>query len=352
MGKLIRRCLGAAFVMILLGLGLALGVNAVKGTEYMNDLLRRMTGGRIDGWMGSLESGISKGEELLHQGISQGEDFLEEHPMDGETGYEIEENVIFDEDRETMIGDAEREFAAEGIRELELEIGGCSFVLQSSEDDRIHVKAENVGRFQAYTDQESFCVKAIQGEVLGIGHGRQRCQVTLFLPENLSLEEVNLELGAGTFDAQRLEASKIELEVGAGALEIEELAADELFAEVGAGKMLLNQMEISGESNFSVGMGHFEGEGTLGGDVNGECAMGSLALVLDGDVSDYDYDMECAAGTIYLDGKKYSGLALEQEIHHSPEHHDEKDAYDAEHHASGKRMDLECSMGEIRVEFK
>ena len=78
MGKLIRRCLGAAFVMILLGLGLALGVNAVKGTEYMNDLLRRMTGGRIDGWMGSLESGISKGEELLHQGISQGEDFLEE----------------------------------------------------------------------------------------------------------------------------------------------------------------------------------------------------------------------------------------------------------------------------------
>ncbi len=320
MGKIIRRCLTAAVVMIIVGCAISMIITAVKGPNYLNEFLIRLTQGRIVNvteWLSRWEDEAKRGGEALQNMLS-----------DDGSGYEIEDSMNFDRQHQTVEKDVNESFY--DIRTLELELGGCDFYALTSEDKDFHVWSENVGKIQIYEKNNGLHLTAIRKTGTDISPSK----IYLEIPADADLKEVSLELGAGNVSLESLSAREVDLEVGAGRITADRLQADELSINIGAGEVRLEEMN-TGELEVSVGAGNFQGQGTVRGDVNLECAMGNLGLALAGSETDFDYELECVAGNIQLGDSQFKSLAVDKKINN---------------HAS-KKMELECSMGAITVEF-
>lgn len=241
-----------------------------------------------------------------------------------------------------------------GVRKLEIECGGSNLVIQESEDDYIWVAR----------DQEAWPVKyKLQNGIFKLYSEKNlrwwnwedltKRTVYLYLPKDMSLESIDLELGAGTLESIALEADEIDVELGAGtavieslygneidlftgagSLEVGEITADDLSAEAGAG-MLFIQSFSADKVEMNVSAGSLEAEGTIGRNADLECGVGSMNLILHGAETDYDYEIECAVGEIILGDNSYSGLSSERTIR------------------NGGRsvLDIECAMGSVVIDF-
>ena len=241
-----------------------------------------------------------------------------------------------------------------GVRKLEIECGGSNLVIQESEDDYIWVAR----------DQEAWPVKyKLQNGIFKLYSEKNlrwwnwedltKRTVYLYLPKDMSLESIDLELGAGTLESIALEADEIDVELGAGtavieslygneidlftgagSLEVGEITAGDLSAEAGAG-MLFIQSFSADKVEMNVSAGSLEAEGTIGRNADLECGVGSMNLILHGAETDYDYEIECAVGEIILGDNSYSGLSSERTIR------------------NGGRsvLDIECAMGSVVIDF-
>lgn len=320
MGRILKGLLYVILVVVSLCALLAGIVSMVKGPEYLEDLAASLTGGavRLDlGWL-----------EGLGEGADRGKDFLEEL-LPEDSGYDIGDNLVFDEGRQ--VGEEDIEEAFSGVTSLKLGLGGCEFTSGYSGDAFFHVKTENIGKIQVYVEEGCLYLRGIRKSL-----GTELCRILLMIPEQAKLQNVELDLGAGSVSLVSFTADQVGLKAGAGRIAAKGIQAERLAVSVGAGETVAEALDV-GELNVSVSAGRFQGTGEVGGNVYAECAMGSIGLKLpSADKSDFDYELDCVAGTIRLGDDKYSEVGLEKSI---------------DHHA-GKKMELECSMGEIRIDFE
>lgn len=228
-------------------------------------------------------------------------------------GYDIDDAIIFDSNEAVESGNIDRVFENMNASVLHAEIGGCMLEILDSQDGSVRVVAENVGKFQAYQKGNELWITSTRMA----RENAEDSKITLYLPAGYSWQEVDLEVGAGQIVAEGLKVS-------------------ELDASVGAGEIRLSGMEV-GRLDASAGVGNFVAQGTVTGSVEAECSMGNLELKLSGSETDYDYELECVAGNIKIGEKQYGGgVAKEQNIDNG----------------TGRRINLECSMGNIAVTFE
>lgn len=249
---------------------------------------------------------------------------------EGFEGYDIEDSTMFDRNQTVESGDLEREFQNLTAVRLDIELGGCELEIQPSENENVYITTENIGKFQAYQEEKELKIKATRKAK----EDTQSCKIILYLPVDYAWEKISIEVGAGAVRIQKLTAAEIELEVGAGQILAEYLEAQEADLSVGAGEIRVDDMKIL-NLNISVGMGNFAGAGVIEGKAQAECSMGNLSLRLAGAQTDYDYEIECVMGNISLGDKKYNKKVQEQTINNG----------------AGRKISLECSMGNIEVTF-
>ena len=249
---------------------------------------------------------------------------------EGFEGYDIEDSTMFDRNQTVESGDLEREFQNLTAVRLDIELGGCELEIQPSENENVYITTENIGKFQAYQEEKELKIKATRKAK----EDTQSCKIILYLPVDYAWEKISIEVGAGAVRIQKLTAAEIELEVGAGQILAEYLEAQEADLSVGAGEIRVDDMKIL-NLNISVGMGNFAGAGVIEGKAQAECSMGNLSLRLAGAQTDYDYEIECVMGNISLGDKKYNKKVQEQTINNG----------------TGRKISLECSMGNIEVTF-
>ncbi len=87
---------------------------------------------------------------------------------------------------------------------------------------------------------------------------------------------------------------------------------------------------------MTVGMGNVNLYGTIEGDMDAECGMGSLAILLTGSQEDHNYVVECSMGDTTIGDSSYGGLANEKTIANN----------------SSSDFDIECSMGSVVIVFE
>lgn len=249
---------------------------------------------------------------------------------EGFEGYDIEDSTMFDRNQTVESGDLEREFQNLTAVRLDIELGGCELEIQPSENENVYITTENIGKFQAYQEEKELKIKATRKAK----EDTQSCKIILYLPVNYAWEKISIEVGAGAVRIQKLTAAEIELEVGAGQILAEYLEAQEADLSVGAGEIRVDDMKIL-NLDISVGMGNFAGAGVIEGKAEAKCSMGNLSLQLAGAQTDYDYEIECVMGNISLGDKKYNKKVEEQTINNG----------------TGRKISLECSMGNIEVTF-
>ena len=143
-------------------------------------------------------------------------------------------------------------------------------------------------------------------------------KVCISYPEDVKLQELEIEMGAGTVYLNRdIETEKLSVEMGAGEFESKNpVTAREADLEIGTGSMTFADLSAR--------------------KTDGECGLGELDLTLTGTQEDYNYDLECGVGNLDVGSDSYSGLGREKTISNK---------------GADRKLDLECGMGNVSVNF-
>ena len=143
-------------------------------------------------------------------------------------------------------------------------------------------------------------------------------KVCISYPEDVKLQELEIEMGAGTVYLNRdIETEKLSVEMGAGEFDSKNpVTAREADLEIGTGSMTFADLSAK--------------------KISGECGLGELDLTMTGTQEDYNYDLECGVGNLDVGSDSYSGLGREKSISNT---------------GADRKLDLECGMGNVSVNF-
>lgn len=225
MKGIIKFCLKAIVLFLVLGIVAVLVTGALKGEEYVRDALRNITGGRIDGWeesLGSREESMEHWSDRL-SGLKDlaGQVFENYNSFEG---YDIEDADLFEKEYPVESGNVENTFEAAAVVGLDVELGGCLLEITEASQNIIKVETENIGKFQAYLKEGKLYLKATRKAK----EDASGCSIKLYLPAGYYYQEMELTVGAGQIWADHLNANKVHLEVGAGQIMVDSVSADEL----------------------------------------------------------------------------------------------------------------------------
>lgn len=330
MGKFMKRCAITALVFIVLGFVLA----AVSGTIKGGELAGKVKSAIQDG---TLKESLDEWKEW---GISAGEGVMDEL---GQVNYEIEEQVFFDEEHEVRSGDVGRYSPGSlvrggsategGIGCITMEVGGYSVEFEPSEDGDFYIEASGTEKFQSYVEDDTLYVRAVRstGTTGSDGIGT----ITLYVPQDAVLQEVEIELGAGILNLGKLAADTIDLEVGAGQITGEEVRAHKAELKVGMGEITLSGLNVE-ELSAEAGMGELKIKGDIAGKAELECAMGNIDIKLAGAEQDFNYDIRGAMGKVVIGQQEYSNMTQEKTIKNG----------------AAKNIDVECAVGSVTIAFE
>ncbi len=286
MGKFAKVCLIIAGVFI--------GIGVVMGT------IVSVIGGRSFVWV------------VNEQNMNFGE-------YHGDWGWDL---VSWDSSRnELVVNDqslgsksAEARINAKGVDTLYITVGAGEFELREWDQEEFKVEISGRGECEYYTNDGNLYIKGFKKLKKFTGYAVNN-KITLYVPEGVNYDDVNLEVGAGKSGISGIQTKNLTCSVGMGAADFKNIDAEDVDMEVGMG-----QITFAGKAE---------------GDVTVSCGMGSIAMKLDSSEEDYNYVLSCAAGSISLDNQSFSMLAGEKNINNSA-------AYD---------INLECAMGSIDVDF-
>lgn len=221
------------------------------------------------------------------------------------------------------------------VTEMALSLGAGSFsVYQKAEaDGKIDVEWNGRGGFDAYVKNGTFYVEGFRKNRL-FGTDMNYNEATIYVPQGIVFHLVNVEAGAGRVEIYDIKADVLEAEIGAGEMIMGDSSVRELVVEVGMGRFEGFDINAT-NADISVGMGESVYSGNISGNLDAECDLGNMVLELEGKETDHNYEIECSAGNINLDGRTFTGLGAERSINNGV----------------SSNFKIECNMGNIDIEF-
>lgn len=239
----------------------------------------------------------------------------------------------WDEDWEDFLEEGAEDCYFDGITELNARVGRGSCLIREEDTDRVRVRIyDSDGLSSCSQDGKQLKIDAGSRGKNGQaenGLGRflrgekpDRCQVEVTVPEGYRFDNVYVELGAGSLEADALRADTITLDAGAGYGEIDLLEAGNLTADVGVGYLEIGRADIKNM-------------------LEADCGVGSFQLCILGNREDFSYQVDCGMGTVTLDGESRSRQFK------SPDGGSVFPAGTGE-----KQMRLSCGVGDIDISFE
>lgn len=138
------------------------------------------------------------------------------------------------------------------------------------------------------------------------GFGNINAKITVYLPEDFIADEARINMGAGNLTIDNLSTERLTLSAGAGNINGSNITANKVKFDGGVGSVNLNGVTLN-DADMDSGVGSLNIEGVLLGDNSINCGVGSVNLDLNGNVDDYDLDIESGVGTVRVNGEKVKG---------------------------------------------
>lgn len=223
---------------------------------------------------------------------------------------------VYDYGEEAQEADTEQVY--ENVRSLKVDTEGLYVQILKTDNPEITVKTEDIYSALGFvvTEQNGELELETTARRFPWKLNGSRCgNVWIYLPEEYTLEEAELQTGMGELYVETICADQLKLEVGAGSATVDWFDTDVLDAEVGVG-----QLEISGNTKQ---------KGEL------ECGVGSLAYTASGDRRDFNYELECGVGELLIGEEEYSGLSVEKKINNGAQ----------------KELKISCDVGSTVLSF-
>ncbi len=306
MKKFMKFCFVLALVLIIVGGMFYMLGRRAGGRQDMNDLLKEIGGDWVDfDWEDSI-------------------DFA---------GYEIDDASMFSESYAVWKGDVERQMVAQGsVGELNLEVGGSMIEIKDSPDGNIYVEGESVGKMQAYVEGDVLYIKSVRPA--NLMEEIKNSSIILYLPEECSLRRLDLSLGAGQLKLKNRVVEDMEVSVGAGQLLLTDVTLNNLEVSLGAGELRARDVTVL-SLDASIDMGNMDFTGAINESAEISCSMGNVNMDLEGNQEDFNFQLNCVAGNMEIDGERFSGAAMDRYIDNG----------------AAKYMEINCSMGNVDIKF-
>jgi len=242
------------------------------------------------------------------------------------------------------------EFLASEVKGLSLEIGFANLLVKEEATDKITVSAmrdeEKSSRYNCELNNGELQVEAgnVNVTISIFGKGGtfrkgevEKDEVCITVPYGMQFEMLELSLGAG--NAKFLNVSTIydraDLDVGAGTLSAEALKVNgHIDMGLGAGDIEIKNLSAQ-SADLGCGVGKMSVAGAVEKDIDISCGVGSVDVYLDAVESDYNYEIDCAVGTVIINGSKRGGVFAASSNVTSPT-------------AKGT-IDLDCGVGKIEL---
>ena len=246
-------------------------------------------------------------------------------------------NVDFDKEHDIVYGSfTDDSLQGENVRNLDLNIGGGMLLIQQGSD--MSFRKEGEAETQYYIEGDTFYIK--QESPIGGG----AADLTLTLPEDILLKEVQISMGAGQIiTTGLLTAKEVEVDMSAGEIIMEEVKADSFRADVATGEILVKKLDAE-DCDTNVSMGSIKLQNSLvTGDLNATASMGEIFVYLRDSYEDHSYDISCGMGDVEImtergEKRGFSGIGGSTELM-------------GKNAVGNSLYDLSCSMGSIYMGF-
>ena len=294
MKKFMKTCGILALVMILAGIVMIAVPGIVKGPEVIRNMKQSIANG-----LNKLDSGVR---------------------------FNVDSDMNFDSDYPVISGSSSQTFSVADIKSMEAEVGTCQMNILPSDDEDFHVSVENAGSYQGYVSDGTLYLKTFSSTGIGVSAGESEinldlqvpsCRIDLYVPADFYFEEARLLLGAGAISGTAL------------------LKADDLEIKLAAGEINLTSLEVNA-LNAEVGAGTLDCKGSILENADVICGMGEIKLELWGTKTDFNYDLEVAAGDVTIDRESFGGIAGKRNISNNN---------------ASKDIKVECAMGSVDITF-
>lgn len=253
----------------------------------------------------------------------------------GENGFTVGDSIVFDGDWDSEITEAngkEFVYSADEFDNLDLELGAGTFVIAEADVDEITVRATK--DVKVSTGGNTLSVETPKRvHVVSVGNKDiQRVEITL--PKGQEFHTIDLSIGAGELVADTILAENLKLELGAGRTEIRNCFCKTADISVAAGEVFITNGVVE-NLDLDVAMGDLQFIGRVSDELDADCGMGSMLVELQGESSDYNYEIDCGMGDITIGDSSFGGMASSQKIDNN----------------ASVDFDLDCGMGSINVVF-
>ena len=180
-----------------------------------------------------------------------------------------------------------------GVSEMDIEVDrGSVRVISSAQAEDISVRIKDeTGRARCYLDDDK--LKIERGEFKS---SRKEAKIEVIVPANYYFDKVEVEAGAAACEINGIVTRKLELQSGVSSMAFTGRVDEKLEVETG---------------------------------------VGVTSVKLTGSREDYNYKIQCGAGSVNIDGDQYSSLGVERKIDNR----------------AARSMELECGVGTIEVQF-
>ncbi len=287
------------------------GLGEITGDLNVTDILEVMDKADID--LGQVMQGITSGDSQVLDDLKDKLSSISIDDLQSMGIYNIDDQIAFDSAKEIHTEELNEVNLGYDIHELDLQIGGCTLTIIPTAGADYYLSAKNYGQLQYSVENQVLTILSVKssGEVQDITDG----QIKLYVPEELPLRKLKMDLAAGSFNVGTLFSYNTELNVNAGDADIKLLQGPEATINLNAGEIKM-AADISSQMDIHNSMGNFE-------------------LTLTGKQSDYNYQVSSAMGNVDLGTLDYSGAASGESVDNG----------------ASKRVHLENSMGNLTVNF-
>lgn len=229
------------------------------------------------------------------------------------------------------------------IENLEIDLKAGSLVIKESSDEQIHITVNSVkGEVKVDASGKTLSLSDKTGTRSfwsGWFHSsRGGIEMTLSLPADKVFNKISIEVAAGKADLEQytLEADSVKLNIDAGELKADGLKAREmLMADVGTGELGITSLDAY-KVDLDCGIGELNLQGTVAGDLTADCGVGEMNITLSDEESSFDYVIDCGIGEVNIAGNSYSSMGVSRRLDNGAE----------------KKMELDCGVGSIRVQYR
>ena len=134
-------------------------------------------------------------------------------------------------------------------------------------------------------------------------------KITIYIPNHIALEEIKLEMGAGTVEMNNIISNKVDFNFGAGSVTINQLTSNDADIECGAGEVIIENVDLS-NVNIDTGVGKLVYSGFMRGESEVNCGIGEVDINLEGGSEIYKIDAEKGIGDIRINDTEVANKSV------------------------------------------